>query len=333
MESLKLLSVLGSAGFIAVFSGCSASDPNTDPFAGNDTTQDGLTVIEMDEAAGKLVLNYQKSGRSIRYEMRLGPQMEAPPNAEDLVQNPELPTHEVDSRVLDAEGRPFLLQMGGHTFVDPTWQMPAVENFNETERLNDFALLRNAVPAFRSLTIPASLEHLRRTGIQLGTGIEDVPVKPGIENEPKLGPGVSPQGVVAWGPSSVAKWDFVVRKKCFPACGVGDHSAVYLRGWSASSSVVFRAYSCNHGTCASDTSVMRDHCVMPGFRTDDGTHSRYFYSDGCTTRYNVTSVWGHNCNDDSELQGRAIWHDRSQSTTGGSCNSAGPHNWAPGCTY
>jgi hypothetical protein len=78
---------------------------------------------------------------------------------------------------------------------------------------------------------------------------------------------------------------------------------------------------------------MAVHCVMPGFRTDDGTHSRYFYSDGCTTSYNVTSVWGHNCNDDSELQGRAIWHDSPQSTSGGSCNSIGPHNWAPGCTY
>jgi hypothetical protein len=148
-----------------------------------------------------------------------------------------------------------------------------------------------------------------------------------------LGDKGASQAAVAWGPSSVVKWDFIVRKKCFPSCPVGNHSAVTLRGWSSSNSIVFTAHSCNHGTCASDTSVMGVHCVMPGFRTDDGTHSRYFYPEGCSTSYNVTSVWGHNCNDDSELQGRAIWYDSAQSTSGGSCNSAGAHNWAPGCSF
>jgi hypothetical protein len=73
---------------------------------------------------------------------------------------------------------------------------------------------------------------------------------------------------------------------------------------------------------------------MPGFRPDDGTHSRFFYVDGCTTPYAWNSGHGHhNCNDDTELQGRAIWHDTSQSTTGGSCGARGAHYLAPGCTY
>lgn len=309
------------AGAVAASGGCATTDENA--------IADGLSVVEMDEAANTLALRYQEGDRWIRYEMRLGPAMEAPPSLDDLAANPELPTHDVDVRVLDAEGRPILLQMAGHSFLDTTWAtVPSVEGFDERGRLMDFALMRHAVADFRALELPLGLEELRRTGIQIGLAATGEPAKPEL-----VGTRPSERGVIAWGPSSVVKWDFVVRKKPFGCCGVGNHSAVELRGWSASSSIVYRAYSCNHGTCASDTSVMSTHCVMPGFRTDDGTHSRYFYSDGCTTGYNVTSVWGHNCNDDSELQGRAIWHDSPQSTSGGSCNSAGPHNWAPGCSY
>lgn len=314
------LAVVAGGASAAVLAGCELGDAGSGG--------DGLSIVEMNEATGKLIVDYQKGEHSIRYDMRLGPAMEVPPTADELAANPELPTYEVDVRVLDAGGRPFVLQIAGNRFLDPTWQTAAVEGFDELDRARDFAMLHQAVPAFRSLALPAELDQLRLTGIQLGLVAGGDPAKP-----EQLASNTTDRVVIAWGPSSVVKWDFVVRKKPFGCCGVGDHSAVELRGWSASTSIVYRAYSCNHGTCASDTSVMSTHCVMPGFRTDDGTHSRYFYSDGCTTSYNVTSVWGHNCNDDSELQGRAIWNDSPQSTTGGSCNSIGPHNWAPGCTY
>jgi len=312
------------AGACAAF-GCAAEDEHAGAASG------ALSVVERDDAAGALALGYQEGERTIRYEMRLGPAMETPPSAEDLAINPDLPTHEVDVRVLDADGKPFVTQMGGHAFIDPSWGTPIVEDFDEAGRRKDFELLAHAAAAFRALDVPARLEQFRRTGIQIGAGTSADPDKPELADR-KSGLD-STQGAIAWGPSSVVKWDFVVRKKPFGCCGVGDHSAVTLRGWSSSNSIVFQAYSCNHGTCASDTSVMGVHCVMSGFKTDDGTHSRYFYPEGCSTSYNVTSVWGHNCNDDSELQGRAIWYDSPQSTSGGSCNSVGPHNWAPGCSY
>lgn len=318
------LSLTLLASTTAVFSGCAAQDEGDE-----DAIADGLSVVEMDEAANTLALRYQEGDRWIRYEMRLGHAMETPPSPDELAANPELPTYDVDVRVLDAEGRPILLQMAGHGFLDTTWAtVPSVEGFSERGRLMDFALMQHAVAEFRALELPLGLEELRRTGIQIGLAATGDPAKPEL-----VGARPPERGIIAWGPSSVVKWDFVVRKKPTECCGgLGDHSAVELRGWSANS-IVYRAYSCNHGTCASDTSVMKIHCTMSGFRTDDGTHSRYFYSDGCTTGYNATSVWGHNCNDDSELQGRAIWHDSAQSTDGGSCNSAGPHNWAPGCSY
>lgn len=320
--------IFSSAAFALIAIGCLAEPPIERHEL---MTAGELSLIERDDAAGTIALKYQEGDRWIRYEMRLGSVMQIPPTPEELASNPDLPTYEVDVRVLDADGRPFATQMGGHAFLDETWAMPSIKDFDEEGRRKDFVLLAHAVESFRTRALPPDLEQFRRTGIQIGLGANADPGKPELlDSDPKAG---SPQGVIAWGPSSVVKWDFVVRKKPFGCCGVGNHSAVTLRGWSSSNSIVFQAHSCNHGTCASDTSVMSVHCVMSGFRTDDGTHSRYFYPNGCTTSYNVTSVWGHNCNDDSELQGRAIWYDSPQSTTGGSCNSSGPHNWAPGCAY
>jgi hypothetical protein len=325
-SSLGILSALGC-------SNQRGDDPNSGS-PGADTATGQLAIAQMSESDGKMTLQYTQDDHKIQIQLILGPSMAAAPTAEDLAANPELPTREVDMRVLDAEGRTILLQAGGHVLADPEWNMQSIEGFDEAERNREFLLLRDAVPALRALDLPPSLEELRLAAISVGLGIEETPNKPEIQEELAAATAARKvQSVVARGPSSVVLWDFVVRDKCFPACGVGNHSAVYLRGWSSSNSIVFRAYSCNHGTCASDTSVMKDHCVMPGFKSDDGSHSRYFYVDGCTTDYNVTSIWGHNCNDDSELQGRAIWRDSPQSTSGGSCDSIGPHNWSPGCSY
>lgn len=357
MKTLRILPVLGAVGLTFLSSACGGSATEDD--STRSILVDGLSVIEMDEAAGKLVVKFEKDGHPITYDMRVGPKMLTPPSAEDLAANPELPTYEVDAQVLDANGQTFQMQMGGDSFIDTSWMMPHVENFNEARRLADIRLMRDAVPAFRKLKLPASLDQLRLTGIEIGLGVEEVPEKPDLAvrtqtEEPtpgqdKIGPpggALTPQAAIEWGPSSVVKWDFIVRKKNLTILGVkvGDHSAVHLRGWSSVSSVVFNAYSCNHGTCASNTSAMNTHCVMSGFRSDDGTHSRYFYREpstsmsqvngGCSTPYGWSSSSGHhNCNDDSELQGRSAFHDSPQSTTGGSCGTSGLHNFAPGCSY
>jgi hypothetical protein len=264
--------------------------------------------------------------------MRLGPKMTFPPSADELAANPELPTSEVDVQVLDAKGQPIHLQMGGDSFIDGSWEMPSVADVDPAERRADYALMREAVAAFRAMNLPAGLQELRRAGIQLGLGVEITPDKPGL-----LAPKQSTKTAVAWGPSSINQWDFRVRKKRVSLIGipVAEHSAVHLRGWSGGT-IVFNVETCNHGTCAT-SSAMTTHCVMPGFRADDGTHSRYFYfgeTGGCTTPYAWNSGPGtHNCNDDSELQARAAYHDSPQSTTGGSCGAVGAHYYAPGCTY
>jgi hypothetical protein len=332
---------IAALAIASLLSACGSAERTEADGTANDAAASavqGLSVVELDEAAGKAVFKYEKDGRTITYDMRLGPPMLTPPSDESLKVDPELPSEEVDARVLDSNGAVFQLQMGGDSFIDPSWTMPHVEDIDEAGRLQDIRLMKDAEAAFRAIHIAPGLKALRQTGVQLAKAVETTPYKPGetLPTEAARVPGgLTPQSTVAVGPSSVRKWDFVIHKEQVHVLGIpvaADHSAVNLRGWSASGSIVFNADSCNHGPCARTMSTI--HCVMPGFKTDDGTHSRYFYSGGCTTPYSWNSSSGHhNCNDDSELQGRAITQDRSQSTTGASCGSSADHYHAPGCSY
>jgi len=317
--------------FVALMSGCGAATSNHDVDEEAGAT---LTVIEADEAQGKLLASFSKGGSSITYEMRLGPPMLTPPSAEELANDPELPNFEVDARVMDAGGRVFHLRMGGDAFIDPTWTMPRVEGFDAAQRLTDISLMREAVGSFRKLALPAGLEQLRLAAIDIGRGADANVTKPEAKFDAA---GFKTQSAITWAPSYVVNWDFVVRKKTVSLAGITfpvNHSSVHLRGWNMYGAAVFHAETCNHGTCAT-SDAMRDNCVMPGFKADDGTHSRFFYASGCDTPYDWGSgLGGHNCNDDSELQARAAFTDSSHSTTSGNpCSAYGSHYLAPGCTY
>lgn len=90
-------------------------------------------------------------------------------------------------------------------------------------------------------------------------------------------------------------WDLVIK---YTTLTFGDPSNVLLRAW-ANGSTIKTYFSCNHGSCAT-ASHMRHLCTIPGFKTDDGSHSRYFFSEtrtgpcelstscvtgGCLTQY------------------------------------------------
>jgi hypothetical protein len=339
---MRLFRGLLVSGLVAAaLCGCEGSD-----FAGGgetgsenaeETAASGLRIVSMDESAGALRVEWRNDGNLITYEFRLGPPLASPPSAEELALNPELASHEVDARVLDSEGRVFHVRRGGDALIEPSWDAPLDEGFDLDQRARDFGQLVEAIDAFRSLSVPSALEDLRITGISIGIGHSATQEKPdlGSEIDPGDLPGtLKPESNLASGPSSLTQWDFIVRKKNQIAGIIGHHSAILLRAWS-SSSVVATFASCNHGTCADQTDKMSTHCVMPGFLADDGTNTRFFHKSGCSTAYDPdsTAVIGgaHNCNDDSEIQIKAIYSDQSQCTTCGSCNSLGLHNYAPGC--
>ncbi len=331
------------AALFAAVSGCggltSSSSSNTSGSSGD------LTVVQADEASGKLVATFRQDGRMITFEMRLGGPMGTPPAQSEV----DVPRMEIDARVLDQNGQPIYVQMAGDEFMDATWDMPVIENINEADRKNDFALIQAAESAFREVELPVSFEQLRLGALQMARMVPELNAKPDLPNPADSSAGSASdrrvQANIVWSNlTSVKYWDYrIYRKDAFISGSPFDHSAVQLRGWSSSYVIVFTAVSCNHGACAA-VSPMTVKCTMPGYLTDDGSHSRYFYNEpsttsavtsGCSTTFNPYFDNGsHVCNDDTILQINAIKYDRSYSrATGatGECNDNYANYWAPNC--
>ncbi len=323
-----VLGAAGSVGIVLALGACGSAEQGSAEQGAVGSATEQLSVLEADEAAGKLQVRYESGGRELIYDLRLGPDMLTPPSKEELSADPDLPKSEVDARVLDANGAVIYMQMGGDGFIDPSWAMPQIKDVDEAGRVADIRLMTAATSAFRGLKTSVRLQALQQTAVQIGKGVDAEPATTAPDSLSV------PDAILARGTTGVKGWDFQVRKHDLKKLGIkyGEHSAVLLRGKGTRGVIVFTAVSCNHGNCA-NASSMSTHCTSPLF-SDDGSYSRYFYPDGCTTPYGWDSTGGkHNCNDDSELQGRAVTKDRLQSTTGGSCSSAGLHDYAPGCNY
>jgi hypothetical protein len=324
---MKLIAVGLFAGVVGL--ACSA------PLETETTVSEtALSVLEAKE--GRLVLSYKTQGRAIRYELLLGPKMET----QEAPADPEEPTYQVDARVLDAEGREFFMQMGGDTFLDASWQMKPLEGFDEAVRVRDIARMHDALDDLRALAVPDSLVELKKAAIQIGRSVDRLEEKPNapVTVEAEEGPALGTK-TVSISNSYAYKWDYVIRQQ-YSGWFNWDHSAVQLRGWSSGGSVVGYYNSCNHGAC-SNYSSMATKCVMSGWRYDNGTRRRYFYSEpsgstgtrygGCSTPWGVTGAT-HFCNGDSILQRNAIYYNTAQDTFWGPYGwCAAPQPWAPGC--
>lgn len=320
--------------------GCAANTDSRSPSEGPGVVADSaeaLTVVVADEALGKLVAKFRSEGREITFELRLGAPMEIPPSAEELAADPEQPTYQIDARLFDVDGNLFAQQIGGDEFIDPSWDpKPRIAPVVEALRQKDFELTTRAEPHFRALKLPKGLEQLRFSAIQIARNMLRLAEKPAATapttgEDPIADDALGAKGLsggVAYGVSSLYRWDYQIKSKgAFFNGNPFDHSAVLLRGWA--SSVVYTAWSCNHGTCANQ---MGTHCTMSGFRSDDGTNSRWFQNGGCSTGYYFSGAWPyHNCNGDSWLQGKAIYYDKKYATDEGNCKDVSLELTAPGC--
>lgn len=352
MKVRRLISLLALGTALSTGIGCAIGSTGSDSTQSGSTasTTEGLHVVTADVTQGKLVAQYVKSGRAITFELRLGPKMELPPDAT----TPEAPTMEVDARILDAEGKTFFMQIAGDKAMDSSWKSPQGDGIDEHARAADFAAAAEAEGAFRALTLPTELAELRLAGMDIAKSVAratDTSGKtaafPGAAGATTPTAPADPatattKGVVYWSPtSSVTIWDYQIYKKAVVASFIAEHSAVRLRGWSSSYSLLVYQDACNHGTCAGG-SAMTSHCNYSGWLNDDGTHSRYFFressssqdtvTDGCLTTYGAFFDNGsHVCNDDSLIQRQAITYDAYQDQWGGTCGDDNKRWYAPGC--
>lgn len=324
MRSLRI-TTLCSTFLMLVATGCALSDeplPQTGPEV--DTAEGAVKVKLADVANRRLTLQYRLDGRNLTFEAVFSdePQWD---NPKEMVG---------DIRVLDHEGNVMAIEIGGHGTIDPTWSgvtqkagnvkqvALAAQMVSEEVRVRDLAVAETGAPKIRSLVVPPELVKMRDRVARFAQAVSEPEwdAKDILEGEPA----VTPKSYEWYNPSGVVKWDYVVREK--PAFfdwdwdGWFDHSAIYGRGWSSSSSIVFKVWTSNHGTSASDTSVMETTCVMAGFSY--GSHPGTRYIQWCDGSY----AFPHVCNNDTQLQGENIYYDNGSPYD--TSNSAWPCNYA-----
>ncbi len=169
-DTLGFASALGDCCHIPLemSPGCAGELPSSEA--------DGLSVVHVDEPSGTLVAKFTKAGREITFDMRRGGPIETPP-ADSEVDTARM---NIDARVLDQNGQPFYMQMAGDEFMDPTWNMPMLENIDDHEagRPRDFGLIEAAEPSLRTVTLLPSLEQLRLGALQIARSMSKATEKP-----------------------------------------------------------------------------------------------------------------------------------------------------------
>lgn len=287
----RLLNVVAGLGLGA----CAPLVPDESAHVDVELVNDGVLV-------GTIV---GEEGLTAHFEVLVG--SETPVGTRDW----DVPDHEVDVRFTDKNGAPFLMQIGGHTPMDPTW----FDDLNEIPPVGDRAGLLELVPAAVSeaLRMGASDDIVMALeGVALAARTSD-PEAPSVVEE--LNPVAPPL------PTYTQR---IYRKKKaawnLSSAVVGEHSAVYVYIYDSSGSLVGSYYTCNHGTCANSNS-------MNTYATNS------FTTSGIVGNYMCSTSWGllsgqHTCNDDTLMQYYVLSYNNTapSSTT---CSDSSLRRYAP----
>ncbi len=259
--------------------------------------------------------SFSAAGKVIHFETRRGPQTPAHLRADD----PAAPLYEVDVRFLDAEGNPYLVQIGGDAPIDPSWSTARAKPKTAQAAKSDFDLAHKAVDNIKRLKFNAKFKPEQMALINLLPAVEEAQVTEAVE------PSASalPQAAV---PVSTYRHRVEIHHKscCF---GLGRHSATVGKYISNTGVTTTAVITCNHGTCAHQMALKCSWTsASPGNRT-----TRLLNYVLCSTPYNPTSVFGHNSNDDTDLQYRAVRYNVLPSTSSGMCNDSSVNNEPTHC--
>jgi hypothetical protein len=229
---------------------------------------------------------------SITYEVEIGEAIEMEsPEQEDL------PLHEIDIRILDANGAPLLTQIGGHSPMNSDW---SEEYFRFPPAADREKLL---------VLVPAAQEELEKSGVEEDVlmAFEDlVEIATGEDTGP-LTLVMEEDGSV---PPPAATYSQVVNRKkknAWNLPGAGEHSAIYVKVYNSSNVYMSTYWTCNHGTCANSG-------TMSTYATNTFTTSSFVANGLCTTTYGILSGQ-HVCNDDTYIQYSALQGNTTSPST------------------
>jgi hypothetical protein len=261
--------------------------------------------------------SYQLGGKIVYFEMRRGSR--TPKYLRDG--DPATPDYEIDVRFMDQEGKPFLTQIGGDSPIDSAWAEAAPKLKNDEEAKTDFELTIKAIESLKKLKFNKKFMPERQALMNLVPIVESAQVIEKVERVPTQQLGVQPLAVANTYRQRVEIHD----KSC--CLGLGRHRATIGKYITDAGVTTTAVVTCNHGTCANQMALKCSWTsAYPGNRT------KILNNDiTCTTPYNPTSVFGHNSNDDTDLQYQAVRYNIRPSTKGGTCNNSGVNNEPTGC--
>jgi hypothetical protein len=297
---------------------------------------EGLTVLEADGASGLLSVAFKEGAHVVYFQALRGPAV----NEYYRNNDPDAPEFEVDARFQDANGDVFMTQMGGDTFLDPTWKNAGAEpltapdsarrqqDFRLAWKIADALIVRADLPTtLRPLQLAA--DHLSHTMTEADLNV----TKADIDAKITPLPGDLKAGDVGYGSGAHYHHRYDIRDKCIALC-LGRHSAVrWYSFYSANTGYSYMGYSCNHGACAHGDSSMGTKCTRTsGARSNSKPPFQNGYNGACSTPYDWNSGSGkHNCNDDSTVQMYNVHYNSTYSTTGGCCGSSSINDYSPNC--
>lgn len=238
-----------------------------------------------------------KSGRILHFEAIRG-------EANDLNIDPEAPLFVLDIRILDDKFQPFLVRTGGARPLDPWWyeDQKELEKKEEQESGSCFSSTQEEERLLDFLAVPELAMELKDFQIRSRNKLwiiselivfsEEVDIGDlydqnfSDKNEQKM----TFSATYYYKHRGKIKW-----KSINNAGGLANHSAFSLEIYSSSGALKYKIYTCNHGTCASDYSMITA-CSKEWLRTNTKIYIWDKMCDGLTP-YGV-----HVCHDDTELQ-------------------------------
>jgi len=259
---------------------------------------------------------YEHGGELVYFETRRGP----PTSRLLRKSDPTAPKFEIDVRFMNKNERPFLIQIGGHAPIDETWAEDGPPDLADDARARaEFRLAAKAIETLGKVKFARRFRHEYRALLRLSPAIASARVIEKIEE----GRDRARSSATLLSNNTYRHKVEIHHKSC--CFGLGRHSATIGKYVSSSGVTTTAVITCNHGSCAQD---MPQKCSW----TSPGNRSNHVHNHvSCSTAYNPTSVFGHNSNDDTDLQYKAVRENFHPSSTGGTCNDSDRNNYPTSC--
>lgn len=265
----------------------------------------GVTSLARDEAGIRGVY------KNLTFETRRGPRV--PRELRDSVAAPEF---EIDVRILNKNGEPFLVQIGGHEPVDGMWS----SSFEAAPQgtVSDPAEVRTQ---FEGALEMVSVMHAVRFQADLAAEHKAL-----LNLEPLIRSLLAPAPIGEERQTSACNYRNSIAIHDQPCCaGLGRHSGTIARNIAANGTTTQAWAACNHGTCPQQMPLK---CQW----TSDANRCTLPTVPVCSTPYNALSCCGgHNCNDDSSIQYTAVRLAYLPHPQLGNCNNSTSHYQIAGC--